>query len=466
MAISRASRAANSPAVDNPEQIVDKDPEALSPTQQWAAEYANSSAQSTRRRGHSPRRDRRNQGLEDALRARLGPIGHELMFREDDLFIDGEVIGKHLRRQFARHRELRDYLTNDDAFGTVIDQYLPTLVKRRAQTDFVVDKRKLHLARALLELGYDVKRGTTIVGRLTATTFTNVHGEEVHGRFWGPGPHWAEAALLLVPADQRPTPTPTPVPPRPRDRTPTVPDASEPPRPQPAEPPSRRATERTELTRTDSQRMPRARTTAPVNWPDGAPTDLRTIAAAASDALRGRRVRADDLAVEIDCGSRGVVKFWPARFQPPRGRLELPFEAQTSDGTMRGRVYLRSPRTPLSIQVERRDDAVELLATWTLVLQVAAARYSGSTPEDDEGAEPLGFVPDAATRRILRHWVVAHMARLPAGHRLGVEAAKAADEAGIELAPGYTWRKGHWSGGRARAINENTPLRYTWRPPA
>jgi hypothetical protein len=58
-----------------------------------------------------------------------------------------------------------------DAFGTVVNKYLSTLVKRRAQTDFVVGKRKPHLARALPELGYDVKRGKTIVGRLTATTF-------------------------------------------------------------------------------------------------------------------------------------------------------------------------------------------------------------------------------------------------------------------------------------------------------
>ena len=437
-------------------------------TQQWAAEYANSRGQSTRRRGGKPQRDRRNQRLEEALRARLQPIGHELMYREDDLFIDGEVIGKHLRRRFARHREQRDYLTDDDAFGAVVDWYLPTLVKRRAQANLVVGKRKLYLARALPELGYDVRLGSTIVGRLTATTFTNADGEEVRGRFWGPGPQWAQAALLLVPADQRPRPTATLAPPRPHDQTQTAPAPAAPDSSRAAQRPESsppRPAERPQPNTTALPQVPAAATTPPMNWPDGSRADLLGIAAAASVALRERRVRADDLAVEIDCGSRGVVRFWPARFQPPRGRIELPFEAQTSDGTMRGRVYLKSPRTPLAIQVERRDDAVDLLATWTLVLQVAAARYSGSPGDDDGPAEPSGFAPDAATQRILRHWVVAHMARLPAGHQPGVEAAKGADEAGIELPPGYTWRKGHWSGGKERAIRENAPLRYAWTPP-
>jgi hypothetical protein len=441
---------------------------ALSLTQQWAAEYANSRRQLTQRRGGKPPRDRRNQRLEEALRARLGPIGHELMFREDDLFIDDEVIGKHLRRRFARHREERNFLTDDDAFGRVVDQYLPMLVKRRAQTNFVVGKRKPHLARALPDLGFDVKLGRTIVGRLTATTFTNADGEQVRGRFWGPGPQWAQAALLLVPVDQRPAPPTTLAPPPPRDQTHTAPAAlKSPPPTQRVEPPLSQPPERSRPTRPESSlRVPAAKTTQPTNWPYDAPSDLREIAAAASEALREHRVRADDLPVEIDCGSAGVVCFWPVRFQPPRGRLELPFEAQTSAGTMRGRVYLKSPRTPLSIGVEHRDDSVEILEMWTLVLQVAAARYCGSMSDEGGVTEPVGFVPDAATRGILRHWVVAHMARLPAGHHVRVEAAKAADEAGIELPPGYTWRKGHWSGGKQRAISENARLHYTWSPPA
>jgi hypothetical protein len=439
-------------------------------TAQWAAEYANSQGQSTQRRGgkpprgSKPPRDRRNQQLEEALRARLAPIGHELMFRDDDLFIDGEVIGRHLRQRFTRHREQRDYLTDDDAFGAVIDMYLPVLIKRRAKTNFAVSKRKPYLARVLPGLGYDVKLGKKIVGRLTATTFTDADGEQVRGRFWGPGPQWAQAAMLLIPADQRPSPVVTPASSPPRDQTETTaPESAR--APHQVERSLPRPSERRQLRKTESPRVPAAETTPPTNWPDDSSSDLREIAAAASDALRERRVRADDLAVEIDCGSRRMVRLWPVRFQPPRGRLELPFEVQTSAGTMRGRVYLKSPHTPLSIGVEHRDDAVEFLEAWTLVLQVAAARYCGAPSDDDQGTEPVGFTPDAATRNILRHWVVAHMARLPAGHRCRADAAKAAEEAGIDLPPDCTWRKGHWSGGKQRAINENALLHYQWIPP-
>jgi len=387
------------------------------------------------------------------------------MFRDDEIFIDGEVIGRHLRRRLARHRESRDYLTDDDAFGAVVDMYLPVLVKRRAKTNFAVTSTlKPYLARALPGPGFDVKLGKRTVGTLTATTFTNADGEQVRGRFWGPGPQWAEAALLLIPADQRPRPVLPPASSTARDRTEIA--APEPARVTQHVPRSLpRPSERRQQTKTASPRAPAAETTPPTNWPDDSPSDLRETAAAASDALRARRIRADDLPVEIDCGSRRMVRLWPVRFQPPRGRLELPFEAQTSVGTMRGRVYLKSPHTPLSIGVEYRDDAVEHLETWTLVLQVAAARYCGLSSDDDPGTEPVGFTPDDATRNILRHWVVAHMARLPTGHRCHADAAKAAEEAGIDLPPGYTWRKGHWSGGKQRAIDENALLHYRWSPP-
>jgi hypothetical protein len=89
---------------------------------------------------------KRNQRVEEALRARLQPLGHELMFRDDELFIDGEQVGWRLRRKLLGHHDSRDLLSDDDAFGRIIDRYLFVLVRRRAETQLELRARKLYLA--------------------------------------------------------------------------------------------------------------------------------------------------------------------------------------------------------------------------------------------------------------------------------------------------------------------------------
>jgi hypothetical protein len=336
------------------------------------------------------------------------------------------------------------------------------LVRRRATTHLELPTRKLYLANARPRPGFKLMRANCELGHLSATTFTNAAGERVSGRFWAPGPHWADAAALLLPPEQRPKP------PEPLSTVDTsLATASTPTVAQPKQPVARPISDASTPVLRDNARpaTPRPPELSIHRWPDDAAEGLTDAAVIASAALRERRVRADDFPVEIDCGDSRTLKFELLRRRQPTGRLELPFQLEIRSRVMRGCVFLRSPNTPLSIGIESCDESIELPAAWALVLQVASERYSGE-PSDPEArhSEPVGFHPDAATKQILKHWVSAHVARLPEGRQARPDAVKAADEFEIELLPGYTWRKGHWRGGKGRAAQDGTPLRYAWRP--
>lgn len=407
-------------------------------------------------RAEMPRRQktktRRNETLEDALRARLQPAGHDVMFRDDDVYVDGNEVGSGLRREFLDFRTRQDPLADDRAFGDVIHRFFKSLLHKRAKTQVKDFDRRLHVRRAPKRPGFDVMRGQKEVAYLTATSFTTASGEQHQGPFWAPGEHWNEALVLLLPKGERPKPQPP---------------APEPPADAP-QPPVRESVEEA------ARQIMRGRALTPqpeheveqfTNWPEDAPGDLRRQAEQASDLLRSHRVRADDFPVEIDCGAGRVVTFQPLKRHPRSGRLRLPFELAAPQGVLRGLIYLASPKTPLTINIQHRDPTLPLPLAWALVFQVAAAKYCTPHGEaDDEHAQPGGFTPDGATRDVLTHWVRAHRARLPEGRRAGDDAVKAAEEVDITLPDGYTWRKGHLRG-RNHAVEIDGVLRYTWRPP-
>ena len=396
---------------------------------------------------------RRNELLEEALRARLAPVGYDVMFRDNEVYVDGNLIGRGLRRQFLKV-DPRDWLRDERAFADIIHRFFLALLRDQGKQHVKSFDRRLYLKRCEDQRqGYDVMRGQKPTAHVTATAFTTTSGEQHRGPFWAPGEHWDEALLLLLPKGKRPKAEPPPAP------------------KQPAPParPARQSVE--EAARVLLGARPTSAPRKPdveqfTNWPEDAPDDLRRQAEEASELLRDHRVRADDFPVEIDCGAGRTVTFQPLKRHPRSGRLRLPFELSAPQGVLRGLIYLASPKTPLTISIEHHDATLPLTLSWALLLEVAAAKYC--TPpdgaDDERDVEPGGFRPDGATRDLLTHWVRAHRYRLQEGQRAGDDAVKAAEEVDIVLPAGYGWRKGHWRG-RNRAVEIDGALRFTWRPP-
>jgi hypothetical protein len=392
------------------------------------------------------KKPRRNERVEEALRARLQPAGYELMFRDGDLYIDGEPVGKKLRDKLVKYHHAGDPLRDDEAFGRLVERFLPTLLKQQAKVHLKATDHRVYVMSARPDRGYKVMRVNAVIARLTATTFTNSAREKVVGPFWAPGAHWTQAAQLLLPPRKRSKPKPASAKPKSMppatDAAPTAPD---------------------KVARGSSSR-PTAPSAPPVNWPETADDELTARASTASAALREQRVRSDDFPVEIDCGHDRIVAFEPVKRQPRSGRLDLPFTVRMRQGELRGRVYLKSPNAVLSISIDHRDLTLDLAQPWALMLQVAADRYAGrpSDPDSDH-SEPIGFTPTGATKEILKHWVSAHVTRLPEGKRASDDAVKAAEEVDIELPPNCTWTKGHWRGSKG-AVAIDGALQYSWRP--
>ena len=398
-------------------------------------------------RGTRDNRPARNDLLERALRARLHSAGFDVMFRGEDVYVDGDCVGSGLRAQFLRHRDHRDLIRDDDAFGRVMDRWFPLLIKRTAKQYL---PKKIYLQHARPEPGFKIKRGLKEVGSMTSTSFANPAGERVVARFWESGEHWARATDLLLPPHQRPQRRPVIDVEQPEPRRGAAPTAPAPPTPtlpsHASSPPETVAPTRLEL------------------WPGDAPSQLTRLAQEASEQLRLHRVRADEFVVEVDCGNGRHVDLSPVRRDRASGRLDLPFAVRSAGaGELLGLIYLKSPNPVLAIRVIHQDADIELLEQWALALQVAASRYCGQSADDSApGSEPPGFEPDPKTRERLRHWVGPHRARLPEGHHAGDDAVKNAEEVDIELPPGYTWRRGHL---RGKGEVDGT-LRYSWRPPA
>lgn len=403
----------------------------------------------SRRRGPKARR---NELLEEALRARLAPVGYDVRFRDDEVYVDGELIGHGLRRRFLKVGA-RDWLRDDRAFADLVHRFLLPLLRDQGKQHVKSFDRRLYLKRCEDQRqGYDVMRGQKAIAHFTATAFTTAAGEQQRGRFWAPGEHWDEALLLLLPKDERPKPQP---PSAPRQTA-------------ALSPPPRQSVE--EAVRGLLGTRPKAPPRDPdveqfTNWPADAPADLRRQAEEASLLLRDHRVRADDFPVVIDCGAGRIVTFQPLKRHRRSGRLRLPFELAAPQGVLRGLIYLASPQTPLTISIQHHDTTLPLALAWALVFEVAAAKYCAPTSvaEDERDVEPGGFRPDGATRDVLTHWVRAHRYRLPEGRRAGDDAVKAAEEVDIVLPDGYGWRKGHWRG-RNRAVEIDGALRFTWQP--
>ncbi len=374
------------------------------------------------------------------------------MFRDDEVFVDGELIGRGLRRQFLKV-DARNWLRDDRAFADIVHRFLLPLLRKQGKQHIKSFDRRLYLKRCEDQRqGYDVMRGQKAIAHVTATAFTTASGEQHRGPFWAPGEHWDQALLLLLPKHKRPEPE---APPAPEQAT------------TPTPPTSQSVEEAARALLGTRPTFPRREADVEqfTNWPEGAPNDLRQQAEEASVLLRDHRVRADDFPVEIDCGAGRTVTFQPLARHRSSGKLRLPFELVAPQGVLRGLIYLASPKTPLTISIQHHDATLPLALAWALVFEVAAAKYC--TPpgdaEDERDVEPGGFRPDGATRDLLTHWVRAHRARLPEGRRAGDDAVKAAEEVDIVLPDGYTWRKGHWRG-RNRAVEIDGALRFTWRP--
>jgi hypothetical protein len=219
------------------------------------------------------------------------------------------------------------------------------------------------------------------------------------------------------------------------------------------------------VSRRETPRRPEPEPEDLLNWPDDAPPELAAIATPASQALRERRIRSDDLASTTDCGDGIEITFDPLKRRRPSNRLDLPFAYRSSEGELRGLVHVKSRNTPLTITVQRHDENVDLLRAWTSVLELAAARYCGEPAEPGrEYSGPVGFVADSATQRLLEQWVNPHRVRLPEGKSASVDALKAAAEVEIDLPDGHTWRRGHWRG-RGSRPDGTVGLRYALRSP-
>lgn len=136
------------------------------------------------------------------------------------------------------------------------------------------------------------------------------------------------------------------------------------------------------------------------------------------------------------------------------GKLELPFRLEVPHGAVEGVVYLNSSRTPLALGLSHIDEQVRLSWAWSLVPDLPAARYCG---ERRENGQPEGFTATTATARRLASIVGPHKMRLRDGARASDDAVLAAEQIGIELEPGETWRKGHVRDGES-----GEPLRFVY----
>lgn len=406
-------------------------------------------------RPRASRRNRRSQSPkfrpERALRDRLVSVGVHAALRGDTLYVGEACVGTGLRAKLASHHDLDAVLADDEACGRLIDRLVPDVLKLQVREQLAASGHHLYVRPRRKGSGFEIVDGTDVVAHVTSTVYTTSRGEQRRGLFWAPGPHWTIALELLLPRGQRRHTT------QPSD---LGRQSSTPPIPAPE------TLARPKTKPRGGPRRPRVGEAAPeryINWSQDVSGDLTERAKEASDALHLRRIRSDDDPVVLDCAGGIELTFQPVRVSS-RGRLDLPFSYAGPEGRMVGRVYLRSPKRPLAIHVSRRDPLVPLAEAWCLVLEAAAARYCGPPGDpQDERSDPLGFTPDRGTRERSAHRVLSHRARLPEGHRASDDAVKAAEEVGIELPDGCTWRRGYVRGDR-RGSESDLPMRYRWHP--
>ncbi|WP_156027716.1 hypothetical protein [Candidatus Solirubrobacter pratensis] len=403
-----------------------------------------------------PRADApRNAYVERALTQRLEGAEYHVEFRDDDLYVDGVPVGTDTRLKLARLRGRADWARDDAAFARLVEAMLPDILLRQVR-----NHARAWDAAAVVESpengdGFSIRRRGLAVAQVRAGSFITADGRRHNGQYWACGKHWNAALSLLPPGVARPQTPPL----APQTPTPPAERVARTPRPVPR-PAARRVA-------TPSVPPPQRRIDPEParweRWPGDASPKLTAIAVAASGSLRDERVRVDEFAAVIDCRDGHVLTFEPLRRRRRSGVLELPYDLRTPGGTMWGHVYLKSSATPLAIHVAHRDEAVQLIDAWALMLQVAEARYC-SDPDVPPHENPGGFIPDGSTRELRRHWVSAHRVRLPAGRRPGVDAIKAAEAFDIDLPDGFTWRSGHFRG--LEGSDAEPMMRYAWhRPP-
>jgi antitoxin (DNA-binding transcriptional repressor) of toxin-antitoxin stability system len=397
----------------------------------------------------------RNPRAERAVKRRLEGAGFRVEFRDDDLFVDGVPVGNDTRLRLARYRERVDWARDDAAFARLVETVLADILLRQVRKHAGAWDASAIVEAVEHGHGLVIRRRGLVVARITAARFVAADGRTHGGTYWASGKHWDTALALLPPG------VPRPEPPR-RERPARVvvkEGAARAPRNRPTPTPTPAVPHPVLPNRLVLQRRIDLEPGRWEVWPDDASPELTVIAVSASAPLRGARVRIDEDDIEVSCSDGWLVQLSPVRRRKRSGILELPFEIRKAAGMLQGSVDLGSPAAPLAIHVAFRDDAVPLPDAWALVLELAEARYCAD-PHLSAREEPSGFVPDGPTRELRKHWVRAHRMRLSEGCTADDDAVKAAEEVGIDLPEGFTWRSGHYRGVSEPGLKR--VLRYTF----